>query len=1776
MSQSGASIEAILRLNTTPFTESLETTRKAVNTFKNSMLKLGKNSVEVNSGLQTMQRSLSSLLPYLEKFYRLTREVEAFNKFANGLQKMAESVQMLSNVTKTSQVGMIRIKEIMNAWSESARGLTVNLRTVGSAESSVESSTKRLAMSFESAKKDMADLWKGVNLYSRDLFKLSEAEQQERYVTAMLQKEWGLSGNRLAEVRAKLLQMEGAIIKFNQSTLLTSADLERMAVAEKQLSQSTTQTTSSLQRQSSAFNQTTSSANRMTTATNRTTTATNHLKNAMNSLRMIGTMVASMMVWNFASSLVNATRETVNAKSEMEGYFKMLHFNQTEISQFNKALDETVTKFQRINKYALGETISSIGVEFNLSTKEMEKAMPVVSMITSEYLRAGRNVNEASLAVKDILQGEFQRLSRETGVKGDQLKEAGWSGDKKDVMGLLDALDKVGKSRNWDVFVTKANSLNDAVLILQNRFSEWTADMVNVVQPSILFVFNSLMTVGGLFGQAMSGIWKWLHDDGFVNQAVRWTGIATAITGVVTALISYRTGANLVQIAQMGLRGSIIATILGLKAEEVATYGTRNAIVSKLTSIKAEQVATIGVRNAILSKVLGVKAETVATMGLKNALAEEVIGRRIQEATMKGATAQQKMMIYTEFEEQMAKRGTLATILAKVGGVNMETFAQKGLIVALAERIAQSPIYIGSLEAEEIAELSTAEAGMILAGTLAPLIAIFIGLAVAVYSVVKPLQDASEQMKSFNNIVNDGENIIKQHKKAVDSYTKSQQSLTEEQSKYTQGSKEYLRIEDKLKRNKKDLETATNNYKNSIKAVEMANSRQAKFEEEATKIAIHNQTELADAFIKTGISSQEAYELASTELEDAKAGAEQLRKALQMIKYEADRGSKKTTGIIDMLSKDGIDKEKIKEYGTNLAKANEHIRKGMERFMTSDDLMDRIGGWIEIQQGRLEEWWTELNAFFEVRDWDGIRDKLIEGFNYLFYWTPIGQTIDNFGKQIEEKGFVGMIMDALFGEGDTDGTLDIVGQFLNDAVFTPIGEWVAWFMQDPSAHLGDIAYDLQSALVHFLFGEDATVEDTQEVIRQWMKDTFVTPIQDAINDFLNNPLGWFDNTQGGIGGFSALWKLMFGDDATISGVLSEKVSWLVGEIGRLLSEGIMNIPIIGTFLRLFALLNGENTGANSKGKGLGDNFKDALLIVLNNIPVVGTILKLLSLIDPTYATANSKGKGVGDNVNKGYFAGVGDLVSKAIQEFTDIANGIAGKVGEAFSSAQAFGQSLWNGLNSVMKRASPGFFHDQVLAEFGTDIPTAISDSSATAYTVAQGYAQQMYAGMNSVQRDFTLGGIVDDYQDDAQIVADYSQLMGMETTTAFNDMSLAVNNTTSQMQGNVVTSYSAMQSKQSTLLNQMKSSNTSAYNEMYTKSNQSLLQMRDSTSNVTAQMIQAWDHMKNSIIASARQISSDATVHFNQLSNTIGSFYRKIQNPSMWGSGSVSVPSRSPTGTSRRVGRAVFGHGAGASGGSTYTGTRTMSVQSLKRKLCPNGDCGTLFDGYQNGDIIDVLEFLASVEGEHGFGGWDFASPHFQYIKTRTNEWNMKSPVINLAGGIPTDTNFKVKEFANGSTPKIGFDKFQSIAGAIFSRIPYKHYYDSSWKGSWLGALQAGACNCSDGADALIALARTFGFSGYKQWGTWSGEGHFWAVINGVPMDTTAWQGGYGWTSPKVSGYGARNLHSSDTNEKVSLNGDLNITINTNGNDIEVENISEESARQILEIMGVSLATGR
>ena len=192
---------------------------------------------------------------------------------------------------------------------------------------------------------------------------------------------------------------------------------------------------------------------------------------------------------------------------------------------------------------------------------------------------------------------------------------------------------------------------------------------------------------------------------------------------------------------------------------------------------------------------------------------------------------------------------------------------------------------------------------------------------------------------------------------------------------------------------------------------------------------------------------------------------------------------------------------------------------------------------------------------------------------------------------------------------------------------------------------------------------------------------------------------------------------------------------------------------------------------------------------------------------------------------------------------------------------------------------------------------------------------------------------------------------------------------------------------------------------------------------------------------------------------------------------------------------RSAVHHGAGV---NPYTN----DSQSVKLK-----DLMGMIDGDNK---VKLSDFLAMFS-EGGFGTWDFHEPVKKKVFDTAKNYKTGSPSIKGIGTV--GDGYKVEKFWDGK-PKFAFEEFQAVAQAIFSAIPYKFYYDSEWKGSWVNALLSGAVNCSDGADALIALARVFGFDGYKQHTTLkSGVGHFFAVIGGKPMDTTNFQNHGSWS---------------------------------------------------------------
>lgn len=1799
-------ITAVLTLNASKFNSGIQSANTALDKFKESITSFTSSSGEISKGIVDLHNHLGKLKTSLESLNMASSSFKNFNTLALSIQRISRSIIELGTSTVKAETGINIINSIFQAFGGALNNVEIKVKGVSSSMNQMGSSARSNASS--------------INQMAVATTQYSVGATNVRRTTDQLTASLRQNSEAMRLNGAEQLRNMGYTGRLSIEEEKASASSQKLATTQQQVANASRQS-------GTAMNSMSSSAQRGSASMNQMASTSTKLGQALYSLMRVGRLVAIMFGYQIAYQFLHATTETVNARSEMENYARMLNWSTEEQDSFNKSLDDTVSKFQRVNKYSLGETTMSIGVEFDLTPSQMTKANPIIAMITSEYMRAGRTPEEASLAVKDILQGEFTRLSRETGVGEEELIEAGWSGDIKDIEGLLDALQKVGTSRHWDQFAEKAHSLNDAITILQNRFGEWSAEMVNVVQPAILNVFNEIMEVAGGLSGILGGVWQWLSGEGLAQSIVKWTGLGTVLLTVLGSIIKLRTGANLLQIAQMGLTNTIGATVLGLNAETVAEYGLRNAILSRTTGVRAETVSEIGAKNAILSKILGLDAEIIKEEGLKNAITTSAFAREMERMQLRGATEEEIANTFALYQNELANRRTTTVLLAHAMGLEMTTLAEEGFLVALLEANT-------GMEASQIATMGLAgKMALLTVSMIAPL-AIVSAFAIAFGGLALEINNSADAMKKFNGLVNDSNGVAKKGYATVQKYTKKQQDLQAKLDGLEEGTEEYNKTQKELNETTDLLTQANYDYENSMEAVRRATSAQQNYDSAKDEMRLNNQKELAKAYQEAGYSAEEANKLANNYLNEAEAGAQQLRRTLQEIAIIEKKHLYDVNNILNSFENDprvGLEIFGVKDPRTEYIQWSDRIHSqmesGMEKAMTDESFFGRIDGWLGYYSAHIENWYKDIKLNLDTK---GIQSALegatwgaVHGFGKLPIFKDLWSTIFNatgITEHFKGKGWAGFgeafknIITADFGNGPSNIFPVILGyavKFGDDSAETlktgvatgfwksidkwdkDVAEWEKGIVDKVQKWADGIPAWLDACWVNFATQVNQSLSQVWDnLVQNWdnfwaehplideegVKSFFgdIETIKQVIFDWWNNltsSLG--SDVTGGIGDFVGMLFNFENMSAKLSQFASQIPSlfntYIVQPISTALYDGIMSIPFVTYILEMLGLVDQVTYDADGKGRTISQAIQKGIEDVLRNIPILGDILQVLGVIPQANGDASTKGHGVGDSIKTGLKTGMGSLGQMITQEFQDGINGIANLFGEAWNTAKGYGEQLWGGVNSILQRKSPGFIHDQIVAEFGTDIPSAIDDSGATAFASAQSYGQQvvdgvsgMYSSMPQVAMDFFTNGALSEYQTDANTVTTLSDDLSLTTTNAFATMQSGVNSSVTGMATDVLTSYTSMQQNQNTMMNNMQTANLNGYRQMQLQTNQQLMTMRNETQQVTTQMIQAWSHMKTQLVATADALKSESASHFNSLSSTIGSFYRKIQNPANWGAGHGSGnvrTARNPTvGKSFAKGiKTRSGSAKHYAGGDYYTGRQTMTLRTLKNLMCPNGDCGDIFDGMDLNKTVDVNEFLASVGLGHGFGTWgSWKGTHYNYIKDRSDQWNMKSP--QLLGRINTDANFKVGDFENG-TPKISFGSFQSMAESLFSAIPYKFYYDSSWKGSWLGAIQAGACNCYDGASALIAFANTCGFSGSMAHGTWNGIPHVWAVIEGRKMDTTGWQQRGTWT-PSASAGGLRSTRYAGGESKTY---NITIEIDTVYGEDDFENRIRESAQKVM-----------
>lgn len=564
------------------------------------------------------------------------------------------------------------------------------------------------------------------------------------------------------------------------------------------------------------------------------------------------------------------------------------------------------------------------------------------------------------------------------------------------------------------------------------------------------------------------------------------------------------------------------------------------------------------------------------------------------------------------------------------------------------------------------------------------------------------------------------------------------------------------------------------------------------------------------------------------------------------------------------------------------------------------------------------------------------------------------------------------------------------------------------------------------------------------------------------------------------------------------------------------------------------------------------------------------------------SNAKTKAKGVVDGV----INFIKELPGKVYTEFMNIGKRILSAGSDLVNKAKQVGQDIVNGILGAMGIHSPGTIQESVVNEF-VNMLTRVKEKGNTAYDTAKQVGKRLIDGFKSENVNEELSEAINftpqiesEESEGISFTQDNGDKGSDETGGAYGiigeDMSVAtesimasnnaignsfstLTNTISLNTGiiqtrtnGVVLSFNSTRAGVTNALSSMVSKNNSSWNDISRTTDDNLQSIQSSTLNVTGQMTSAWNSMKDSIISAAADIQSKANAHFNSLSSNIGGFYRRIQNPSSWAGPSTSG--------SRTSSRGAVSSGAGrlrniVSSAITPTFAGTAPIYKLADSVCKNETCREFYLTKNNRlERFDIEEFYRRAN--NNFAGWgDWSPKHFSYIKSRTGEWNMKGPVINLVGGIPTGLAFKVKQFENGSKPSLGMESFQKVAEAIFSVIGYDYYWNSDKTGDPITALQTGSVNCWDGAHSLMALANVFGLSASLGRGT----GHVWAVINGKTFDTTNYSKHRSW-SPLPGYTGPRRRHSTQKEEDnvpevidLNINQNVNVHLKSDGN-IEVD----------------------
>ena len=855
---------------------------------------------EAKQAFDQLKSSITGFAPVTEKTF--TAATEGAERFK---QRLAEIAAQTKKTFETMQVELAKANAAQYKYWQQVRGQSSRVQTV----SKIGDETIKWATT--SFNKDPLSI-KGYNDYLKAANAVSKYNEQ-------IEKNIALERKRRSALAAKD-SIAYSYENFSKASAGMGLLNAQMDTYTKNAYKSNSETTK--------FSQNVRNSGKGITTFNNGIVQTAHsgrilsntlyqIRGALLSLKMIATAMGGMMLWGFAMEIAEGVKTTFTAKNEMEAQLKQnAKVGVNGLKDFNKELDNTISKFKKVNKYQLGETVSSLGVEFELSMQQMKKAMPIVAMIQSEYVRAGRTSEEAALAVKDILQGEFQRLSRETGVGKDELTKYGWSGDKTDLDSLLDAVKKAGEDRHWDIFAAKATSLNDVVQMTKSRFEEFGADLLQSISPMVVGAFNTLVDSITALQNAFNGLGTF--DRNFLVGGAFIGGI----TAILTLLPMVTKGMGLAEIATLGWGKSVGTAVLNLNKAEVGMYGFRKALAAVITGTQASELANVRTTKAIMGRLLGVNQATLAEHGYLSALVES-------KAILEG-------------HHQVA-------ISAAAGMGNLR---QKIIYLAKGEVIANEASATWGKTIKSLIT-STRLWGVALKGLIG------IGIVAWFATLATWADTVKKRMESYNDFIDNGNDKVKSAQKTLDNYNKKLGEMSSTDADYS------------LVKSNRD--TAQHNLASITAANELAKSIKKNSEDVAEANNLMLKRGVNSIYSANGLKNVEKY---GEEYQQMKYVAYDMKKAEEE-RYKFEYASlQHITEHTKQMEKAGIDeKQRIKyitEYNAKAEEAAENLKKFNQGDITAGAyfVLNRLQlMWIDLWNDKdfINFWNAAKKTFEDIR-----------------------------------------------------------------------------------------------------------------------------------------------------------------------------------------------------------------------------------------------------------------------------------------------------------------------------------------------------------------------------------------------------------------------------------------------------------------------------------------------------------------------------------------------------------------------------------------------------------------------------------------------------------------------------------------------------------------------------------------------------------------------------------------------------------------------------------------